>query len=568
MTSPTSRLLLLAIAMWFGSGGAVWADPFNASDPRAVPAMQKALAYLRKYNYSYRPVTGLVVYTLLVAEEPLDSPAVARGLDLLTAKFDRDTGIYMPTQHHLYEAGIDAMAFEKAGAEDYTDQLHAIVKYISGMQKEHGGWHYPNQVDTLGDSSISQYALLGLWAGERAGVHIPEDVLTKAASWLIRIQNADGGFPYHPQPTPAPNSSTATMSAACAGSLGIVHLLLFPETPVPQAPSQSVLKFGLLERTAPVKPGNKRTPPTHLREPLKKAIASVEQWLSPRFEKDAVDDHKGFNFYFYYALERAATIHGWSKLGNQDWYRKGVDVLLPLQKPDGQWEGWRDTLPADTCFALLFLMRSTQKLLPRLQTRPLGEGILAGGRGLPDDLTNVEFRNGRIRMDPKTDSFDQLLAGLSQVTLEETQQPDQPPLQVDLTQPEKLIGRVEELKLLARHPDPRARQMAAWALGRTDQVAGAEILIPLLKDPDIEVSIEARQALCWIARRPNGWGHPPDPRISPTGEEYLLDVDRKKSEWQTQVHRDWQKWFVDQRPYKLRDDFDDPVQKAFRGIKP
>ncbi|MEZ5950670.1 MAG: hypothetical protein R3C12_15930 [Planctomycetaceae bacterium] len=40
MTSPTSRLLLLAIAMWFGSGGAVWADPFNASDPRAVPAMQ------------------------------------------------------------------------------------------------------------------------------------------------------------------------------------------------------------------------------------------------------------------------------------------------------------------------------------------------------------------------------------------------------------------------------------------------------------------------------------------------------------------------------------------------
>ncbi len=41
---------------------------------------------------------------------------------------------------------------------------------IMGKQKANGSWDYDNR--TFGDTSISQYAVLGLWEAENAGVTI------------------------------------------------------------------------------------------------------------------------------------------------------------------------------------------------------------------------------------------------------------------------------------------------------------------------------------------------------------------------------------------------------------
>lgn len=559
--------LLGLLLVWGGLCAEGRAEPFEADDPRVTEAVRKGVGYLRKTNYSYKPATGLIVYTLLMAGEPKDSPAVKRGLELLEKKFEPETSTYLPGQlRNIYESGVDAMALAKADPEYYSHEIEMIVDYIAAMQKDHGAWFYQTMPDTYGDNSITQYAILGLWAGERAGIQAPAETLGKAAEWLVnsKVQNSDGGYPYHPQSKQHPLHSTGTMSTAASGSLAILSMLLFNAVPEKKA-EQAPLKFGLLERAQPGKPVVSRGQYRRLKDPMKLSAGRVEQWIKQNLQKDMQAEHRGMKYYYFYSLERAATLNGWETIDGVDWYRAGVDILLPQQRPTGEWIGFQESLPADTCFALLFLMRSTKQMLPPPQTSPpLGEGLLTGGRGLPDDLAGVEFRDGKVLVEKNPSSFDQLLSGLSEVSIEQGTRPEQAPRKVDVSNPEKLIGRLDDLRPLARHEDPRVRQVAAWALGRTDRLDGVEFLLPLLEDPDLDVAIEARYALCWISRRPNGFGHVPDPRISPTGEENLLDIERKQREWQAALKRDWRKWYLEQRPYELRDDFDDPTQQTFR----
>ncbi len=54
----------------------------------------------------------------------------------------------------------------------------------------------------------------------------------------------------------------------------------------------------------------------------------------------------------------------------------------------------------------------------------------------------------------------------------------------------------------------------ALALGRCGTVHDAMLIVKSLDDPDINVVVEANNALCWLSRRPNGFGRPVDPLAS------------------------------------------------------
>jgi hypothetical protein len=84
----------------------------------------------------------------------------------------------------------------------------------------------------------------------------------------------------------------------------------------------------------------------------------VESTLGP---KDAL------NYYFLWSVERVGVLLNLKTIGGKDWYRWGVDLILPEQKKDGSWvgRGSGGSPVIDTCFALLFLKKSD--LLPDLR---------------------------------------------------------------------------------------------------------------------------------------------------------------------------------------------------------
>ena len=92
-------------------------------------------------------------------------------------------------------------------------------------------------------------------------------------------------------------------------------------------------------------------------------------------------------YYFLYAFERYQTIREHT-IGtiekDPQWYNEGVAYLESVQEEDGAWVGRQPTglhPTADTCFAVLFLIRSFRKIIEK---KALGSGLLQGRPGLVD----------------------------------------------------------------------------------------------------------------------------------------------------------------------------------------
>jgi hypothetical protein len=71
-------------------------------------------------------------------------------------------------------------------------------------------------------------------------------------------------------------------------------------------------------------------------------------------------------YYYLWALERVAGVAGLEKIGGRNWHVEGVQEILQNQRPDGSWYlGVRRCQPVyDTCYAILFLTRSTRAVTP------------------------------------------------------------------------------------------------------------------------------------------------------------------------------------------------------------
>jgi hypothetical protein len=126
--------------------------------------------------------------------------------------------------------------------------------------------------------------------------------------------------------------------------------------------------------------------------------------------------------------------------------------------------------------------------------------------------------------------------------------------------PEKrkeLIGQKEKLKKLVEYPDDNARVAALWALGRCEDLGLAPLLIKALGDNNVDVSVEARNALCVLSRKPLGEGLPAHPwdKLPEDAKE-----DAKKQafiDWRAAALEKWKLWYARVRPYDQRDDLSD-----------
>jgi hypothetical protein len=211
-------------------------------------------------------------------------------------------------------------------------------------------------------------------------------------------------------------------------------------------------------------------------------------------------------YYYLYGLERYKSFQEAAEgivEPQPKWYQDGYEFLAEDQKENGSWRGYCGP-ECDTAFAVLFLLRSTQK---SLRAR-LGEGTLLAGRGLPANLSRAKLRNGQLIVEQVHTKVDELLAMIDDGDTALLDELAQDPGQLVIQDVDSQSAR--RLQQLVRGGEPEVRLLAVRALGRTGDLNYVPSLLFALTDPDRRIVLEARDALRFISRKFNGFGPPDD----------------------------------------------------------
>ena len=384
-SSRTFVAMLLGLLVFSNQSHAAEIKTGNAAfDRKANDVVKAGAEHIRGVITAGEGGAGKVslgCYALLKAGEPSDSPIVKKIVADVLKKFP-GTNQYSAKSHEkeIYEAGVDAMLLEAVDADRYRAELTTLVNFISRKQLSNGGWDYPKGLkgEYVGDTSMTQYAMLGLWAAQRANIPIDLAVVDKCAGWHIRSQRNDGGFSYHPGISVGPGTgsgnSTGNMSAGGASSLGICRVLLYPKEEGADRKSGS----GVLESVRKKKSEVKRTyNATVSKAAIEKSMNSSYKWVINRLLPSTRQVHGN---YYYYTMERAAALN--AKKGDLGWYTTLGNKLFELQLDNGSFKSFNGDL-AGTAFVILFFLRPTAKLID------YKGGILKADRGLPSDLSQA-----------------------------------------------------------------------------------------------------------------------------------------------------------------------------------
>lgn len=329
--------------------------------------------------------TALALLALLDSGVYRGEEAISRGFEWLLARdFTKtyDVAISMmaleakatpPEELRARAAGSKAGAGQRTLNDREREWMQRAAKWL--VDNRSGPvWSYPRP-GAEPDNSNTQYGILGLKSAARCGVKVDRDVWIDALQYFIRAQEPKG-----PSVKLVRGEAPEERNAAYA-----------PKTYAMRA---EVLGWGYKPRTAPgeaygsmtcigvaslliaeseLKGYGKYT--GKMAAETARGVRNGLAWLQENF---AVDSHprRGteYHHYYLYALERAGALSGTDLLGGRDWYHEGASHLCDTQKADGRWvpQGGHGGDLADTCFALLFLKRSTVPLgasTPRVSER-------------------------------------------------------------------------------------------------------------------------------------------------------------------------------------------------------
>jgi hypothetical protein len=523
-----------------------------ASDQQIQTAINKAVAALKQKVALLDGGEGaLVAMALLKTGVSPQSPEIKAALDKIVQR--TSTGDYVPGPHFVYEAGVSLMALANADPVAYKPQITIITKFLIAKQQPNGSWDYPTP--TNGDTSISQYAILGLWEAARAGVQVPRQVWDKAAGWHVRYQLADGAFSYHPTDHPGfgQNLGTHSMTVAGTASLYVTRLHLYPESRdadevlMTRSGKKRGKKYGILEPVDAVPeegPGDSVVSDANYRRvtrlsAIDKAVARGKEWVAKNFK---IEPKANWDIYYLYGLERLAALANFQDIGGHDWYAEGAVLLCGTQDVSGNWRDGCGTDPA-TALGTLFLTKATAKMLNRKERRTperrFGTGLLVGGRGLPENLDSLQVDQAGVRVRKLKGPVDELLAELENAGSERIESAQAALVETIATKdPEALIGQSGRLLKLVGDSRPEVRRTAFWALGRSNDLRVVPALIRGLEDPNLDCMVEARNALRFISKKID-LHEPPD---EPTEAQRVAAIAL------------WKKWYLGVRPYDERDD--------------
>ncbi len=288
--------------------------------------------------------TSLALLALLNAGVPPSDEAVQKGLEYLR-KIE-------PTQ--TYVVGLQTMVFALAGQD--AERIQRNVTWLV-KARQPGGWSY--SVGGSPDNSNTQYALLGLHEGLRAGAKVDAAELEAVRKLMMDTQGQDGGWPYKVVSGAKeerligrlPSSMTMTTAGLC--NLVITGMDL-------DVSKQNLdVRTGVADRCGEYEEN----------EPVAKALRWIGRSYPSRLTPDNAQQFLGSPFYCLYGVERAGRLTGQRYFGGHDWYEVGCRYLVDIQKADGSWQGGGfghafDQAPVvATSFALLFLSKGRTPVL-------------------------------------------------------------------------------------------------------------------------------------------------------------------------------------------------------------
>lgn len=539
MQVRSGRFSLLGIAAWLcaaGWGACAAAQgsapeippelPLTPESPIVREAVARGVEYLKRGEADSPHPGAWALAGLAMVRQGVDPnhPTVRRHTEAIV---ERVRAVEDPRELDfgrngtIYSAGLCIMYLVELDPQLYYQEIEDLLALLVHRQKVHGGWGYPER-DT-GDTSMVQYAILGIWTARQAGFAYPFESIEAGATWLLRVQHRNGGYPYQGRVAPSFEPIAQPDFRPSLGPAGVGSLYLAVE---------------LLRRAGEIDSGRDSSLPPALREVnqvspsrtrldqrlFQAAIARGNQWIEERASRPHQHVH-----YYLYSVERYWAFREMDEgpMGaSPPWYNDGARFLLERQRPEGQWVGSAGTM-CDTAFSILFLTRSTRRVFRTV--RDFGDGTLRGGRGLPADSDRVQIRDGEIISESSLTAADQLLALLEDTSGEGFDRALRALTELPPQESRALLSEhALRFRRLVSGRDPAARTAAIRALGLSGELENAPTLIYALSDPDPAVAREAVEALRRLSRRFDA------PSLS-----------RQPTEGERQrVIRDWRQWYL------------------------
>lgn len=521
---------VLSLAMLFGPSSA---EALLTTSPRVKELVEKGADTLETIDLRVELGAACLVGLALHKAGRPDHPRIEEAVAACRKQVADAADV---SKLDTYSHGLAIIFLAETRGQRERNLLGQYLTALAARQQPEGGWGY--QLAGRGDTSQTQYVSLALWESFRIGVRPDAKLSRGMIDWLTGTQDPSGAWGYqgiYPQTEGRVDQEEVsdTMAAAGMASLMIgadLHGLLSSAdlaeeedlTAVELPPS--VRRVGDEQREAAPLP-KEGVDWTRVRQSLDLG----DEYLADR----PVEPPNSYACYYLYALER---YHAFREVRQGDlnpepkWYEDGVTWLEGAQKRPGVWNSSCGEA-CDTAFAVLFLIRSTQKSLQK----GIGEGALVSGRGLPKNLSGARLRGGQVVVDIDpvgvADFFALMEAG--QADRLDALAGDPTALVVgDMTADD-----AERVEQVLRTGEPSARLVAARALGRIARLDSAPALLYGLTDPDRRVALASRDALRAVARRPDGFGMPDD-----------FNDDQRYA-----ALEQWKRWYLALRPEAILD---------------
>ncbi|MDP6546839.1 MAG: DUF4159 domain-containing protein [Phycisphaerae bacterium] len=290
----------------------------------------------------------------------------------------------------IYARAMRLMACSRLGSKEFGTLIESDAEFLQARQSTIGGWGYGLGHPTMQrrpkwtDMCNTTFAVLALSDAAGAGAKVKPAVWEKAAVYLAKVQNPDGGWGYEPAGGSGlrlRGNSFGSMTAAGVAALSAVKAKLAPD-------NANLAKYT-------------------------ESIAKGRKWLAGNYDLAKIPkwgwgEVSYWPYFYLYMLSRVAVESGSAQIGSHAWQGELLDNLVARQGVDGAWRIGDKISSNDvvhTCFALLALSNAQKPVLVN-KLIPPGGGATDGSdvAALASWLGRTANRDARWQFVPATAS--------------------------------------------------------------------------------------------------------------------------------------------------------------------